>query len=160
MKVTSGRLALVLSGLALVVALSGTAYAVNTIRSSDIVNGTIKSEDIGGGQVRTTDIRNGTVATVDLAAASMGHARRLWAKVSETGVLVRSAGVSGAARDGTGIYTVTFVRNVSNCAVSATPFDEVALAAYDNAAPNAINVLTYNPAGVSDDSAFDLVLVC
>ena len=52
-----GRYANVTSTLALVVALGGTgAYAANTIRSSDIVNGQVKSADIGSKQVKNADL--------------------------------------------------------------------------------------------------------
>ena len=53
--------------LALVLASGGTAYAVNTVRSADIVDGTIQSRDLGTGAVKSVDVLDGTVARVDLA---------------------------------------------------------------------------------------------
>jgi hypothetical protein len=53
--------------LALVLASGGTAYAVNTVRSADIVDGTIQSRDIGTGGVQSADLRNATVTRLDLA---------------------------------------------------------------------------------------------
>ena len=40
----------------------GTAYAANTIGSSDIINGQVKSADIGNNQVRSADVRDDTIA--------------------------------------------------------------------------------------------------
>lgn len=58
-----GRYANVTSTLALVVALGGTAYAANTIRSSDIVNGQVKSVDIGSKQVKNADLGTNSVTS-------------------------------------------------------------------------------------------------
>ncbi len=61
--------------LALVLSLSGTAYALvvtsadiqdNTIRSVDIRNGQVRTKDIGNGQVFSADIRDGSIQAVDL----------------------------------------------------------------------------------------------
>ena len=46
---TGSRYANVTATMALIVALGGTAYAANTIRSGDIANGQVKSADIGTG---------------------------------------------------------------------------------------------------------------
>jgi len=65
----------VVATLALVIAVAGgTAYAANTVFSSDIVNGEVKSVDIGTGQVREPDIGAGQVDTSDLATNSVGSA--------------------------------------------------------------------------------------
>lgn len=49
--------------LALVVALSGTAYAANTVRSKDIVNGQVKTADLGRNAVATNKIKKNAVTT-------------------------------------------------------------------------------------------------
>ncbi|WP_323791451.1 hypothetical protein [Nocardioides sp.] len=49
--------------LALVVALSGTAYAANTVRSKDIVNGQVKTADLGKAAVATSKIKKNAVTT-------------------------------------------------------------------------------------------------
>ena len=46
----------------LLVLAGGTAYAANTIGSSDIINGQVKSADIGNNQVRSADVRDDTIA--------------------------------------------------------------------------------------------------
>ncbi len=47
--------------LALFVALGGTAYAINTVGSSDVVNESLLSEDIKNLQVNTSDLAVGSV---------------------------------------------------------------------------------------------------
>jgi hypothetical protein len=55
--------------LALVLASGGTAYAVNTVRSADIVDGAVQSRDLATGAVQSVDLRNATVAGADLTAS-------------------------------------------------------------------------------------------
>jgi hypothetical protein len=45
----------------------GTAYAANTIGSSDIINGQVKSADIGTGQVQSIDVKNEGLTGADIA---------------------------------------------------------------------------------------------
>ena len=54
-----------LLALFLVVA-GGTAYAANTIGSSDIINGQVKSPDIGTGQVQSVDVRDDELTGADI----------------------------------------------------------------------------------------------
>ena len=54
----------------------GTAYAANTVFSSDIVDGQVKTADIGDNQVRSADVRNdnltaGGLGSVDIANDSL-----------------------------------------------------------------------------------------
>jgi hypothetical protein len=73
----------VCSFLALTVALStGTAYAANTIFSTDIVDGEVKAPDLGGaavtapkiapGAVRSAAVRDGSLVGADLAPGTVG----------------------------------------------------------------------------------------
>jgi hypothetical protein len=62
----------VASTLALVIAVAGgTAYAANTIFSTDIVNGEVKSVDIGTGQVQSADVKNEGLTGTDIANNSL-----------------------------------------------------------------------------------------
>jgi hypothetical protein len=62
----------VASTLALAIALgTGTAYAANTVRSHDIVNGQVKSADLAAKAVKSVKIKNGGVKGIDLAAGSV-----------------------------------------------------------------------------------------
>jgi endosialidase-like protein len=68
-------LAHLLSALALFVALGGSAYAANTVFSTDIVDGEVKSVDIGTGEVKSLDVANGVLTSDDLAPNSVGSAK-------------------------------------------------------------------------------------
>lgn len=68
----------VMATLAVVLVVAGgTAYAANTVFSTDIVNGEVKSVDIGTNQVRSADVQNetangGGLTSADLAEDSVG----------------------------------------------------------------------------------------
>ncbi len=63
----------VCSLLALVVALgTGTAYAANTVRSGDIVNGQVRTPDLATNAVTNAKIKDGQVGVPDLATGSVG----------------------------------------------------------------------------------------
>jgi hypothetical protein len=49
----------------------GTAYAANTVFSTDIVDGQVHSADIGNNQVYSVDVRNDTLPAGGLAAADL-----------------------------------------------------------------------------------------
>jgi hypothetical protein len=53
--------------LALFVALGGTAYAVNTVGSTDIIDGQVKSVDIGDGEVKSADVKDQSLTTFDVS---------------------------------------------------------------------------------------------
>src|SRR5262245_11467784 len=62
----------VCSSLALLIAIgTGSAYAANTVFSSDIVDGEVKSADIGNNQVRSADVRDDTLANGGLTGADI-----------------------------------------------------------------------------------------
>ena len=59
----------VCSFLALLIALgTGSAYAANTVFSTDIVDGEVKTADLGNNSVRSTKIGTGQVLNQDLGA--------------------------------------------------------------------------------------------
>ena len=150
MKITSGRIALVLSGLALLLALGGTAYAVNTVRSADIVDGA----------VRSIDIRNGGVATADIGAASLGRSPRLWAQIGPAGNVASNVGGITASPDATGVVTVTFPRDVSTCAISLTPYANGPTTASYTAGSTQITAYTFDDDGTAVDTGFDIIAIC
>ena len=90
--------------------------------------------------------------------------KTLWAVVNADGTLVRGKGVTGSIRATTGFYQVTFVRDVSGCACSAStnggiPGD-VAPSSISPPAPQVVQVFTWNSAGTPADLAFQLVVNC
>jgi trimeric autotransporter adhesin len=68
--------AIVISCLALFLALTGSAFAVgvgkNTVRSAQIVNGTIRTADLGKDAVKSPKIADATVSAADLGTDSVG----------------------------------------------------------------------------------------
>jgi len=61
----NGRYANVTATMALVVALGGTAYAANTVRSKDIKNGEVKRVDLASNAVTSGKVRNGSLLRKD-----------------------------------------------------------------------------------------------
>ena len=57
----------VMATLAVFIALGGTAYAVNTVGSSDVIDESLLSQDIKNGEVKVADIGQAAVATDELA---------------------------------------------------------------------------------------------
>ncbi len=57
----------VIAYLALFVALGGTAYAVNTVRSTDIVDGEVASVDIKDQDIRSADVKDQSLTTFDVS---------------------------------------------------------------------------------------------
>ncbi len=51
----------------------GTAFAANTVFSSDIVNGEVTSPDIGGGEVATSDLANDSVTGAKIPNDTLGN---------------------------------------------------------------------------------------
>jgi hypothetical protein len=60
--------------LALFVALGGTAYAVNTIGSADVINDSLLSEDIKNATVRGGDLAPGTISNTRIADGTLQSA--------------------------------------------------------------------------------------
>lgn len=135
----------VVSSLALFFALStGTAYAVNTVRSSDIVDGQVMNPDLAANSVGTGKIINGTIRAEDLSAGAVTNTKIaansidsgkvadfsltnqdvgvLFAEVSSTGTLDSSSGggVIVTKLGGLGTYEVDFGRNITACTAVAT----------------------------------------
>jgi hypothetical protein len=67
----NGRYANVTATMALIVALGGSAYAANTIRSSDIKNGQVKQVDLANNAVTSGKVRNGTLLSKDFKSGQL-----------------------------------------------------------------------------------------
>jgi hypothetical protein len=157
------RYAIVASTLALAFALGGTAYAVNTVRSADIVDGTIRSADIGDGQVTTRDLKNGSVAAADIGLGSLGRTPRVMVRVNgfDGSVLINRGGVGTVTRNSAGRFTVQAGRPIANCLSLVTPRTSAVSASVDTASTTAINVyLDDTGSGGPIDVDFDLVFFC
>jgi uncharacterized protein YjbI with pentapeptide repeats len=74
---------------------TGTAYAANTVFSTDIVDGEVKNVDIGNSQVNSPKIGNGTVGNVDLHADAVSSLKVLDGTLVNADVAL--GGLTGAA---------------------------------------------------------------
>jgi hypothetical protein len=173
--------AMVVALVALFVALGGSAYAVATIDSADIVNGSIRNRDFKDGTLRGNEAKPdgfgpnaikeqvldaSKFKQVPSAGVAEGISRQ--AVVSNTGVAVRGRGVASSARTGDGQYQVIFDRDVRNCVYAATLGDESAAGAGNGQVSvtslasnvNGVRVVTRNAGGVANDRSFHLIVFC
>ncbi len=95
-----------------------------------------------------------------------------WAVVNSSGTVVRHSGSSSvtATKLGTGVYEITFAKDVSACAYVATIGDVGHVAPspgqitvsgdVDGNNPNDVQVQTFDKTGTAADSAFHLYVSC
>ena len=149
------RYAVVASTLALVLALSGTAYAVATVRSADIVDGTIIAADVA----------DGSLSRLDMAPTSLGRSPRLFFLVQANGTAVTRGG-TGVIHPQTGVYKLTFSRSLVDCAISVTPVAEVVTGTFDSSVSFGVNgaeltvVVRKVDSAQLNDNGFHAIAVC
>ncbi len=133
--------ALVISCCSLFVALGGTSYAVTTgsigsreirdgsIRNVDVANRTLRGQklapdSIGGDAVKEQSLDASKLGTVrraglaDVATSAGGVA--LQAVIAADGGRFHVRGVTDVVKTGTGVYKITFDRDVTDCVYAAT----------------------------------------
>jgi hypothetical protein len=140
--------AMVVALISLFVALSGVAYAANTVGSSDVIDNSLLSQDLkDGSAVKSADVVNDTLTGTDVAESTLGKvpnadkldgldssafARSLWAVAgfttptvsNPTGFeLIRGHGATGAERVTTGVFAVSFGRDITDCGYVASAGD-------------------------------------
>jgi hypothetical protein len=173
--------AMVVALIALFVSLGGSAYAVATIGSDDIINGSIRNRDFKDGTLRGQEakrdgfgggaIKESTLGQVPSAGSAgfAGVADGLrHAVISNVGAAVRNRGVTSSAQTGEGQYQVVFDRDVRNCVYAATLGDESAAGAGNGqisvtsaaANVNGVRVVTRNSAGNNENRSFHLIVSC
>lgn len=117
-------LALVVSLVALVVALSGTAVAAGLVTGRDIKNNSVTTADVKNSTLRGKDIKNNQVSLADLTPGARSAATKqnkpLFAVVDAAGNLVRGNGVVDVTPDGAGFYFVEFSRSTLRSGISAS----------------------------------------
>lgn len=97
-----------------------------TIASNDVQDGAIATGDIQDGTIASEDIQDGTIAASDMASGVVTP--RLFGVFNgDDGSLARGQGISSSSRFSTGLYFVTFNRDVSNCVLfsSVSSIDSV-----------------------------------
>jgi hypothetical protein len=151
----------------------GTAIAAKSITSKDIKNGTIKLVDVSAAaqsSLRGNTGPAGPAGPRGAQGAPGAPATALFATVSAAGGLVHGPHATGVTKQPViaGAYVVTFDRDVSGCAYSATiggsvvnnvPAGQISAAPRGGAA-NAVFVGTYDGAAGDADQAFSLAVFC
>jgi hypothetical protein len=149
--------------LALMVALGGTAYAANSVNSSDVKNETIRSADIKDNAITADDLNDKSVPTAVFSATI--------AAFGGTPDLVNSEGITGLEQTGVGTYEVNIPGGAEcNFALTATfpdrPTGPVAIY-LGGAQANEVTFITANsngqPTNLGADlgySAFDVLASC
>ena len=162
--------AMLVSVIALIVALGGTAIAAQNING-----GAIKKQTIGGGKLKQKTLTGFQINTNKLG--TVPSARRAshtyWAVVNNpsspgNAALARASDEGISASEGGGAVTVAFPINISGCAnvssrnnAGTTP--PGAGTAQTNTSPanaNAVEVRTRDAKGDPDDADFHLVVIC
>ena len=168
--------ALVVSFIALFVALGGVSYGVATgsIDSREIKNNSILSRDIhNNGIVAFKDVIPNTVGGTRVKESSLGsvpHAYALsrWAVVSAAGTLARGRAVKAVSRTAVGRYQVVFDKDLRGCSYVATsgdtgaadpPSGQVSTASLASGV-NGVAVRTTDFAGADADRPFQLMVGC
>ena len=173
--------AMVVALIALFVSLGGSAYAVATIGSDDIINGSIRNRDFkdgtlrgqeakrdgfGGGGIKEQSLDTSKFKQVPSAAIADGVTRH--AVISNVGATVRSRGTTSSTQTGTGDYQVIFDRDVRGCVYTATLGDESAAGPGNGQISvtsvannvNGVRVRTRDSAGELANRSFHLIVSC
>jgi hypothetical protein len=175
---------MVVALIALFVSLGGSAYAVATIGSDDIINGSIRNRDFkdgtlrgqeakpngfGGGSIKETSLDATQIEQVPSAVSAVGaDGFSHHAVISNVGATVRARGTTASSQTGPGQYAVAFDRDVRNCVYSATLGDESAagpgngqISVTSQAANvNGVRVVTRDSAGEFANRSFHLIVSC
>ncbi len=152
--------ALVIASVALFVALSGAALAVeavtkNSVSSKSIKKGAVRSVDVKNGDLRGADIDESTLGSVPAAENVLGVTvtpdEKVEVSTRQPPPFVVKTGNS---------YRVTFDHNIEGCVPVAattggTPPAPVSAGLAGAGLPNEVDVVTSNPT-----DAFNLAVVC
>ena len=173
--------AMVVALIALFVSLGGSAYAVATIGSDDIINGSIRNRDFKDGTLRGQESKPdgwgpkaikeqvldaSKFKQVPSAVIADGVTRH--AVISNIGATVRGRGTASSAQTGPGQYEVIFDRDVRGCVYVATLGDESAAGPGNGqisvtsaaANVNGVRVVTRDSEGAVANRSFHLVVSC
>lgn len=162
--------AMVVSVIALMVALGGTAIAAQRING-----GAIEKQTIGGGKLKPKTLTGFQINTNKLGAvpAARRASHTYWAVVDNppnpgNAALARASDEGISAAEGGGAVTVTFPVNISGCANVAArnnagttpPGAGTAQTNTSSTNADAIEVRTRDAKGDPEDADFHLLVVC
>jgi len=178
----------VVSSLCLFLALGGTAYAVaqlprNSVGADQVKAGAVRSSEVKDKSLRAKDFAAGQLpkgakgdrgdagprGDTGAAGQNGANATSLFAVVAANGTVSASSGVVGAVAHttSTGIYSVSFNRDVSQCAFLAAigvrngglPGDPEIAANNKTGSPEQVVVETFTGATAGDRS-FNVAVLC
>ena len=169
--------AMVVAVVALVMSLSGGAYALvitgKSIKNGSITNKDVRNHTLTGNDMRKNSVGGGAVDEATLGpvpSAFLAAGASRFAVLNAGGQAVRGRDVSSAARTSEGRYQVIFNGDVRNCAYYATVGDESASAPPQNTQisvsslasnVNGVAVRTENGTnGTELDRPFHLLVMC
>jgi hypothetical protein len=120
--------AMVVAVVALIVSLSGSAYAAFVITGKNIKNGTVTGRDIRNHSLTGSDMRHDGIGGGSIKESSLGPVPSAYlasgagrfAVINSNGQAVRGRDISSAARTEEGRYQVIFNGDVRNCGYYAT----------------------------------------
>ena len=162
--------AMLVSVIALIVALGGTAIAAQNING-----GAIKKQTIGGGKLKQKTLTGYQINTNKLGVVPTAKraTHTYWAVVNNpagasNASLARSSDAGISVTEAGGAVNVIFPTNISGCAnVSSrnnagttVPAAGTAQTNTSAANPNAVEVHTRDEKGVNADADFHLVVIC
>ncbi len=170
--------AMIVALVALVISLGSSAYALTEITSQQITNGSLTGADIKDRSLRGHDLEKNSVGRLAinesrLRSVHSAKGLQLWAVVKKDGTLVRGHGLAPSnpptRKEATGIYRVTFNRDVDGCSYQATignpdttppvQDSQVTVSAFPGK-KDAVFVRTANRLNQEADSAFQLAVIC
>jgi hypothetical protein len=151
-------------------AASGGAVAASLITSAQIQDDTIRSRDVHNGTLKLADLSSAARTSLQGSTGPQGPVGPAgpegpWAIVNATGDLLYHGGGVSATRVATGIFDVTFDRNVSFCGNVATSIDSPTIIAvvtgprYGGPATD-VRVYVDDAAGLPTNAAFTVAAYC
>jgi hypothetical protein len=184
--------ALVVASLALLLALGETGWATlsqalpqRSVGTPQLKTGAVTTAKVRNAAITSAKIRNGSITRRDLGrsariagprgrqgpAGPAGSVSKLWAVVGSNAAVVRSAGVSSAARIAVGQFEVVFAEDITNCAyqanvgaisdiLNAAGQQGFAVVGKKSGTVNTVRVNTRAQNGPAADRPFHLVVVC
>jgi hypothetical protein len=170
--------AMVVAVVALIVSLSGSAYAAYVITGKNIKNGTVTGRDIRNHSLSGSDVRHDGIGGGSIKESTLGAVPSAYlaggaghmAVVNAGGQAVRGRDISSVARTSEGRYQVIFNSSVRNCGYFATIGDPSASAPPSHSEisvsslasnVNGVAVRTQNGGnGNQLDRPFHLIVMC
>jgi len=166
--------ALVISGIALIFAMAGTSIAaVNALPRNSVGPLQLKTNAVTSIKVKDHSLLRKDFATNQVPAGPAGPAgppgagSSNWVITDATGAIVKSAGIIAVSHSGTGIYDVTFSKDVSGCGFLATGGSNAStsgifgrIANYSRTATATVIRFTTSIGSVPTDSGFSAAAIC